>query len=123
MADWGDLTDYRLSPADAAVKYALDMIQRNPNLRYFAGHGTQLFLLLCKAEASRLGVPWIEVVDSRLVPFDHPDAKALPRVAIIEPALMLAHLVMEHVEPNSRHLTLVRQQAADLLSQAKGGGS
>lgn len=39
----------------AAVKYTLDQIQENPDLRYFAGWGTQVFYVLVRAEAAHLG--------------------------------------------------------------------
>ena len=39
----------------AAVKYTLDRIQEDPNLRYYAGYSTQVFYLLVRAEAAYLG--------------------------------------------------------------------
>lgn len=48
-----------------AVKYTLDRIQEDPNLRYYAGYSTQVFYLLVRAEAAYLGQPLAEVEADR----------------------------------------------------------
>lgn len=49
----------------AAVKHTLDQIQVNPDLRYYAGWGTQVFYLLVRAEAAYLGQPLEEIEAAR----------------------------------------------------------
>lgn len=72
MQDHGDYTDRTLSPADTAVKYALDRMQRDPDLRYRLV-GTQLFALLCEAEAARLGEYVEDVRERRLLDLSTPN--------------------------------------------------
>lgn len=48
-----------------AVKYMLDRIQDNPDVRYYCGFGTQMFYLLIRAEAAELGKPLAEVEVAR----------------------------------------------------------
>lgn len=45
-----------LSPAERAVKYLLDVLPLYPELSYYLCPGTNMFNLLCEAEAHRLGV-------------------------------------------------------------------
>lgn len=52
-----------LSPADSAVKYLLDRIQHDVDLRWHLV-GTQAFHLLCAAEAAYLGDS-VEAVEGR----------------------------------------------------------
>jgi hypothetical protein len=49
----------------AAVKYTLDQIQVNPDVRYYCGWGTQIFYLLIRAEAAHLGKPLAEIEAER----------------------------------------------------------
>lgn len=49
----------------AAVKYTLDRIQEDPNLRYYAGPSTQVFYLLVRAEAAYLEKSVDEVEKTR----------------------------------------------------------
>lgn len=53
-----------LSHAYDAVRYLLDRIQTDPDLRYHMLH-TQAMALLCAAEASHLGKSWVEVLNLR----------------------------------------------------------
>jgi hypothetical protein len=55
MPDMGLTPDAQLSPADQAVKYLLDRVQHDPDLRWLCGVGTQSFRLLILAEAARTG--------------------------------------------------------------------
>lgn len=78
MPDHGDTTDLALPPDARAVKYVLDRIQRDPDLRDYM-LGTQAFALLIAAEAERLGVPAAEVEARRLGQLERrtPDVVAL----------------------------------------------
>ncbi len=49
----------------AAVKYALDRGQKDPDFGYVCGWGSQTFKLLCQAEASYLGKDVEEVERER----------------------------------------------------------
>ena len=51
--------------AHEAVKYMLDQIQENPDVRYYCGPGTQMFWLLVQAEAAHVGQPVEEVERAR----------------------------------------------------------
>ena len=82
--DWAFQDDPKLSPADRAVKYLLDRLQRDPDLRWFCGPLTQSFRMLCEAEAARLGLDVESVIEKRrnlLIP-DHHDRRS--RVEIME---------------------------------------
>ena len=65
MRDVGLTANHSLSPADAAVKYLLDRIQHDPDLRWLMLH-SEAFYLLCAAEAARTGET-LEVVEARRV--------------------------------------------------------
>lgn len=67
MPDDGQVPDATLSAADQAVKYLLDRIQLDPNLRYYCGNGTESFALLVAAEAARTGETVEAVKDRRCV--------------------------------------------------------
>ena len=45
-----------LPPAERAVKYLLDILPLYPELSYYLCPGTNMFNLLCEAEAHRLGI-------------------------------------------------------------------
>lgn len=45
-----------LPPAERAVKYILDILPLYPELSYYLCPGTNMFNLLCEAEAHRLGM-------------------------------------------------------------------
>lgn len=55
MKDCGQLPMQGLAPAERAVKYILDVLPGHPELSWYLGPGTEMFRLLCDAEAQRLG--------------------------------------------------------------------
>lgn len=60
MRDGDVRRDGTLGRADRAVKYLLDRIQYDNNLRYYM-LGTEAMALLVEAEAARLGLPYAQV--------------------------------------------------------------
>lgn len=48
-----------------AVRYVLDRSQRDPDLGYYIGPGTQAFKELCQAEAAYTGKPLAEIEEAR----------------------------------------------------------
>lgn len=72
MPDHGLRADEKLSPADRAVKYLLNRIQSDADLRWVCGWGTQSFALLCEAEAARTGESVDDVERRRQqITYDH----------------------------------------------------
>ena len=85
MHDAGLMTATELAPADRAVKYLLDRIQQDANLRWYM-LDTQALALMCEAEAFRLGKEIETISESRskdLTPERHrrePDAVKLRKL-------------------------------------------
>jgi hypothetical protein len=63
-----------------AVRYMLDRIQTDPNVRYYCGSGTQSFYELIQAEAAALGLPLAEVEAERRQDRQPPYRKVEPEV-------------------------------------------
>jgi hypothetical protein len=105
MRDIGLQPDTELAPADQAVKYLLDRIQNDANLRYHMLH-TQAFTLLVEAEAARLGMPIDAVRDKR-------EQDAQPDYARRRPDLVEARAALK------RLLVAARDVVEDFLSQSK----
>jgi hypothetical protein len=68
-----------LSLAERAVRYMLDRIRVDPDLRYLMG-GTQAFAMLCEAEAARTGKSPEAVQFAAMGPLNHPDARRPARL-------------------------------------------
>jgi hypothetical protein len=85
MPDHGDRTDNTLPPAERAVRYMLETIRLNPDLRYLLLH-TQAMRLLLDAEAFRLSEAGVPMADQEVLvytqPADHPEAKRESRLAV-----------------------------------------
>lgn len=67
-----------------AVRYMLDRIQDSPNVRYYCGPGTQMFLELITAEAAFTGRPRDEVETERRKDTEPAYRKTRPRVIELE---------------------------------------
>lgn len=68
----------------AAAEYALDRIQTDPDVRYYCGWGTEMFHLLCVAEAAHLGLALETVEASRRVDLQPVYRKRDPRVVELQ---------------------------------------
>jgi hypothetical protein len=87
MRDTGLTAEPTIPLADRAVKYLLDRVQHDPDLRYYCGPGTQAWHLLCWAEAARTGEP-IEKVEAERARDLQPDYdRRKPRVVELETEL------------------------------------
>ncbi len=67
-----------------AVRYVLDRIQDSPNVRYYCGPGTQIFLELITAEAAFTGRTRDAVEAERKKDTEPPYRKTQPRVLVLE---------------------------------------
>lgn len=73
-----------------AVRYALDRIQVDPDVRYYCGWGTEIFRRLCLAEAEHRGVPLEEVEKERSRDLQPEHRKRDPEVLTLRRALAVA---------------------------------
>jgi hypothetical protein len=127
VKDYGLRPDARLSPADRAVKYALDRVQHDADLAYHAGFGTELFAVLCEAEAARLGGgdpgPYRDEVEDRRsvdcrAPGDRRPAEVVRLRERLDRLLEAARLAANY-STDPRIVTALRGAIAD----AEGGGA
>lgn len=68
------------SPYDA-IKYVLDRIQTDPDLRHHMLH-TQAMALLCAAEACEKGRRWIDVLNDRVKDLQPEHSRRLPDLVV-----------------------------------------
>lgn len=70
-----------------AISYVLDRIQDMPNVRYYCGPGTQIFLELITAEAAFTGRSRDDIEAVRKVDREPIYRKTRPRVVVLEERL------------------------------------
>jgi hypothetical protein len=70
-----------------AVKYVLDRIQDSPNVYYYCGPGTQIFLELIRAESAFKERPLAEIEKERKQDMEPSYRKTRPRVLDLEDRL------------------------------------
>lgn len=63
-----------------AVKYFLDRLQTDPDVYWFCGPGTQVFSLMCEAEAAHLGRDVEQVKTARMQDLQPAHRKREPEV-------------------------------------------
>ncbi len=67
----------------AAIKYTLDRIQEDPDVRHQIGPGAEVFRLLCLAEAAYTGRPVADVEEVRSVDTQPPHRRRRPDVVVM----------------------------------------
>jgi hypothetical protein len=72
-----------MSKTNKAIAYMLDQIQINPDLRYYAGPGTEVFRLLCAAEAEIRGKTESEVEGVRSLDLQPSYSRRSPEVVYL----------------------------------------
>lgn len=75
--------EHDIDPLYEAVKYVLDRVQTDPDVRYYCGWGTETFAKLCRAEAQHLGKPLAEVEKRRMVDLQPVYRKREPEVVVL----------------------------------------
>jgi hypothetical protein len=118
MADFGDYSDPDLPPAERAVKYLLDRVRRDPDLRWLL-LGTQAFALLCEAEAARTGWTRPTVEGFYAAPFAHKDAKRPARLELYPDLVEACEATLRG--GSAAEWEAARDLVRAVLEKAKGG--